>query len=85
MKRSAKPQNTTSREGVATRRVAHSIAQAVAVSGRSRTRIFGAIKNKELQARKDGRATIIEDDELRRWIGTMPTIGRTDMEARTDA
>ena len=58
--------------------IAHKIVQAVAVSGRNRTRIFGAIKNKELMARKDGKATLIEDDELRRWIKTFPTIGRVD-------
>ena len=48
---------------------------AAQATGRSRTRIFKAIKNKELVARKDGRATIIEASELRRWIGTLPTIG----------
>jgi len=48
---------------------------AAQATGRSRTRIFKAIKNRELVARKDGRATIIEASELRRWISTLPTIG----------
>jgi hypothetical protein len=39
---------------------------AAVASGRSRSRIFLAIKNRELSARKDGRATVIEADELRR-------------------
>jgi excisionase family DNA binding protein len=50
--------------------------EAAAVTGRSRSRIFKAIKNKELTARKDGKATILEDGELRRWVRTLPTIGR---------
>lgn len=56
--------------------IAYKIADAVIVSGRARTRIFNAIKNGELTARKDGKATLIEDDELRRWVKTFPTIGR---------
>jgi hypothetical protein len=46
------------------------------VAGVTRTQIFQAIKNKELMARKRGRRTIIEVDELRRWISTFPTKGR---------
>ncbi len=38
--------------------------------------IFKAIKDKELTARKDGRATLIEMDELTRWVRSLPTIGR---------
>jgi hypothetical protein len=59
-----------------TKPIAYRPAEAAAASGRPRTRIFGAIKNKELTAHKDGKATIIFDDELRRWIKTFPTIGR---------
>jgi hypothetical protein len=50
--------------------------QAAVATGRSRSRIFKAIKDKELTARKDGKATILEDNELRRWVRTFPTIGR---------
>ena len=46
---------------------------AAAATGRSRTRIFNAIKDGELTARKDGRATIIERNELLRWVRSMPT------------
>ena len=49
---------------------------AAAATGRSRSRICKAIKDKELTARKDGKATIVEENELRRWIRTFPTIGR---------
>ena len=44
--------------------------------GRTRTRIFNAIKDKELTARKDGKATLIEVEELRRWVRALPTRGR---------
>jgi hypothetical protein len=50
--------------------------QAAAATGLTRTRIFAAIKAKELTAHKDGRATIITPDELRRFVGNFPTIGR---------
>jgi hypothetical protein len=49
-------------------------AQAAAVTGRTRTRIFGAIKSGELEARKDGKATIIEHDELIRWVRSLPVV-----------
>ncbi len=45
------------------------------VTGRSRTRIFKAIRQGELIARKDGRATIIEAEELRRWVRSLPAMG----------
>jgi hypothetical protein len=46
---------------------------AALLTGRTRTRIFQAIQSGELVARKDGRATLIEHDELRRWVRSMPT------------
>ena len=56
--------------------IAYSPEDAAAVTGRSRSRIFKAIKDKELTARKDGKATVLEADELRRWVRTLPTVGR---------
>jgi excisionase family DNA binding protein len=50
--------------------------QAAVVTGRSRSRIFKAIKDKELTARKDGKATLLEIEELRRWVRALPSIGR---------
>jgi excisionase family DNA binding protein len=58
------------------RRIAYTPVEAAAATGRTRTRIFKAIKDQELTARKDGRATLIEDSELQRWVRSMPTIGR---------
>jgi excisionase family DNA binding protein len=55
-------------------RIAYTPERAALVVGRSRTRIFKAIKNKELRARKDGRATLIEASELRRWVHSLPMV-----------
>jgi hypothetical protein len=45
--------------------------------GRSRTRIFKALRDKELTGKKDGRATLIEASELIRWVQSLPPpIGR---------
>ena len=56
--------------------IAYSPEDAATIIGRSRSRIFKAIKDKELTARKDGKATLLEADELRRWVCSLPTIGR---------
>ena len=56
--------------------ISYSPEQAALAVGRSRTRIFKAIKDEELTARKDGKATLLEADELRRWVRALPTIGR---------
>ena len=53
--------------------ISYSPQGAAIATGRSRSRIFKAIKDKELIARKDGRATLLEADELRRWIRSLPT------------
>jgi excisionase family DNA binding protein len=60
----------------AIRPISYTPEQAAAVTGRSRSRIFKAIKDEELTARKDGHATLLEDTELRRWVQSLPTIGR---------
>lgn len=56
--------------------IAYTPEQAAAATGRSRSRIFKAIKDGELTARKDGKATILEDAELRRWVHALRPIGR---------
>jgi excisionase family DNA binding protein len=62
-------------------RIAYSPTGAATVTGRSRSRIFLAIKNKELTARKDGRATLLEASELERWIKSLPVAGQTETAA----
>ncbi|HXZ22800.1 MAG TPA: DNA-binding protein [Pseudolabrys sp.] len=56
--------------------IAYPIETIPLIAGVTRTQIFQAIKDNELTARKKGRRTIIEVDELRRWISTFPTKGR---------
>ena len=62
-------------------RIAYTPMQAALATGRSRSRIFQAIKKGDLSAKKDGKSTLIEDAELRRWIGALPTIGRNSAAA----
>jgi hypothetical protein len=56
--------------------IAYPIDVVPAVAGVTRTQVFDAIRDRELTARKRGRRTLIEADELRRWISTFPTRGR---------
>jgi hypothetical protein len=55
--------------------LAYPVEKASDAVGISRTRIFEAIKNKELTARKAGKSTIIEVGELQRWLRSLPTRG----------
>jgi excisionase family DNA binding protein len=50
--------------------------EAAQSTGVSRTRIFEAIRDGALTARKAGKSTVIEVDELRRWVRSLPTRGR---------
>jgi excisionase family DNA binding protein len=47
--------------------------EAAISAGVSRTKIFEAIRDGTLTARKSGKATIIEPSELQRWLRTLPT------------
>jgi excisionase family DNA binding protein len=58
-----------------TAKLAHTIPQAVHASGLSRSTLYDALKAGKLRARKSGRRTIIEDEELRRFIATLPMMG----------
>jgi excisionase family DNA binding protein len=51
--------------------------EAAASAGVSRSKIFEAIRDGALTARKSGKATIIEPTEIQRWIRALPTRGRT--------
>lgn len=56
--------------------IAVAIERAPQMVGVSRTKIFQAIRDNEIAARKVGRSTIIETNELRRWVRSLPTKGR---------
>lgn len=53
-------------------RISFTPEDAATATGFSRTRIFNAIRDGELTARKDGKATIIEIPELQRWVRSLP-------------
>ena len=46
------------------------------ITGLSRTRLFGAVKEGRLTIRKDGKSSIVELTEVRRYIRSLPTRGR---------
>jgi excisionase family DNA binding protein len=50
--------------------------EAAEATGFSRTRIFNAIRDGEMTAHKDGKATIIEVAEVVRWVRSLPTRGK---------
>lgn len=56
--------------------LAYPVGDAPAIAGVSRTRVFAAIRDGEMIARKAGRRTIIEAHELQRWIRSLPMRGR---------
>lgn len=52
--------------------LAHTIEAASCISTCGRTSIYAAIKSGALTARKIGRRTIILDEDLRRWLASLP-------------
>jgi hypothetical protein len=52
--------------------IAYDLDAAEKVTGRSKSRIRKAIKSGELVARRDGRRLLVEPDELRRWVRSLP-------------
>jgi hypothetical protein len=56
-------------------RLAFSPREAAKSAGVAERRIFKAMADKKLVARKDGKATLIEVAELARWISSLPTRG----------
>jgi excisionase family DNA binding protein len=57
-------------------RLSYTPDDAAEATGVSRTRIFMAIRDRELTARKAGKSTVIEAEELRRWLQSLPVRGR---------
>jgi hypothetical protein len=55
--------------------IAYTIDSAVRATGISRARIYEAIGAGLITARKNGTRTIIERDELIRYIRALPTLG----------
>jgi hypothetical protein len=52
------------------------IEKAPELTGASRTRVFQAVREKQLTVRKAGKQSLVEVDELKRWVRSLPTRGR---------
>jgi hypothetical protein len=63
-------------ERIQINRISMTPVDAAEATGFSRTRIFNAIRDREMTAHKDGKATIIEVAELVRWVRSLPVRGK---------
>jgi hypothetical protein len=54
-------------------RLAHSIADVVNATGVGRSFIYAEIKAGRLIIRKAGRRSLVFDDDLKAWLGSLPT------------
>lgn len=52
--------------------IALTISEAVRVSGKSRTALYGALKRGDLSARKAGRRTLILFADLQAYLASLP-------------
>jgi excisionase family DNA binding protein len=63
---------TTTQSDIGGRKVAHSIPEVCAQTGIGRDKIYQAIRNGTLIARKLGRRTVVLDSELRGFLEALP-------------
>jgi excisionase family DNA binding protein len=55
-------------------RLVHSIAEACEAADTGRTALYEAINSGELRAVKRGARTLILDEDLRRWVQSLPSV-----------
>jgi excisionase family DNA binding protein len=55
-------------------RLAHGVSEACFITHTGRTSLYEAIRSGALRAVKRGRRTLILDDDLRRWVKSLPSI-----------
>ena len=66
-------------------RIAYQLPEAARIAGVSRTRIFEAVRRRELTIRKAGRASIVTHDDLVAWIKSLPAKGNVAYSRRDRA
>ncbi len=54
--------------------LAHSVPEACSIACAGRTALYEAIKSGALRAVKRGRRTLVLDDDLRRWVQSLPSV-----------
>lgn len=52
--------------------LSHRVDRVVELTGASRTNVYDALRKGELEAVKLGRATLVLDSSLRRWVTSLP-------------
>ena len=62
----------------------HSIPEACRLGCVGRTAIYEAIRTGELRAVKRGRRTLILDDDLRRYLRSLPPVAVKDVQQSSD-
>ena len=60
--------------------LAHSILEACSITHTGRTALYEAIRSGGLRAVKRGRRTLILDDDLRRWVQSLPPVSVKSIE-----
>jgi excisionase family DNA binding protein len=60
----------------------HTIPEACSIAWIGRTAIYQAIQSGALRAVKRGRRTLILDDDLRRWVHSLPSIATKSIRAK---
>jgi excisionase family DNA binding protein len=62
--------------------LAHSIPEACSIACVGRTALYDAIQSGALRAVKRGRRTLILDEDLRRWVQSLPSIATKSIQPK---